>query len=1739
MTPLPGHQIVHSRQPNALPRTRGWQILLLAGVYLLLAQLSLWLARPPSLAAPFWPAAGVAVAAIMFWGRGCWPGIWLGAFLSSMLSRGSPELGDPSTSVLLSATFAVGASSQALVGSQLLRPAGQVLTTTAGKTPLVTLLTIGGPVVCILSATVGTAGLYWIQGLPAEALLAIWITWWAGDSLGVLLVVPVLASWRLLRLRESRKMLQFMLLPVLTAALVMTGYYWLARAEQIGYQQEIAAGSEYLRDQINSRVRQQNQAVEAIADLFATDTVVTAEAFRRFTHRALNQDSIAWLAWAALEAPGTGLNSEPTVSAASGQLPAVSLRLLAKKPDRQVTPGLDIAADPVYHDAVRRALVTGGPVQSLVRQSTTGALERLLLVPLFRAEFDPSQANMTARQAALRGFAVGSLSIDGLTSSIPGHLRQHQLAARLIQQATSGRAPVSLFQQAVPVREPDWVGQLDDPLGPVMQLQTWSLMPWEPGQSVPMRVYLVAAVLVLLFATLLVLIAASQHVRVRRDVERRTAELTAAQTRLRSILDNMAVMVAELSPAGNIVEINRTALNAIGLPRDAVIGQPFDQLDGFACTPDVQARIREDLCRAGNGENIRHDLDFRLADGTSITLDFRLVPVTDEQGEVVKLIPSAADIRERQRSERALAESRAQLQRVIEGSRLGFWDWDLVRNVVTFSGTWATMLGYHPDELSPAYETWRELIHPDDKSRTLRAFDDMLYGRSDHYEAEHRLRTKSGDWRWVLSRGNIISRDRDGSPLFVSGIHTDIHGKKELELALKDRETQLQDINANLEQLVAERTAQLYESDRFMRALLDALSAHIAVLDEWGVIVATNESWRKFAAANAESPERVSEGINYLEVCDRSGCEGAEVADLVRQVIHGECSEGSFEYPCHAPDEPRWFMCRVTRFQGDGPVRVVLAHQNITKRKLAEQTTRQLADELQATLQAVPDLLFDLDEQGRYHQVWSSDDSLLATQKPTLLGRQVNDVLPPEAAQTVMQAIQAAIETGHAQGHQIRLDLPQGPCWFELSAAAKRSQTEGPKRVMMLSRDITSRRQAEDSLRQLNDELEQRVQSRTEQLRQAQTEAEQANQAKSAFLATMSHEIRTPLNGVIGMVDVLEQTNLERHQLDMVELIRVSALSLLDIIDDILDLSKIEAGSLEMERAPFPVAAVVEKTCAMLDTLAAKKGVELTLFTDPNLPDEVLGDELRVRQILLNLTSNAIKFSSERDPGRVSVRAQAIADNAIRVKVAFQVADNGIGMDTETRSGLFTAFRQADASTTRRFGGSGLGLAITHHLVTMMDGEIQVESESGEGSVFTVTLPFDLASEADENASSPSLVGGLECLVVGSDSSMADDLIVYLTYAGASATRIADIQTALDSLGESVASRPPVLVIDAEGPSARILARLHQLSGADEVHCVVIERGQRRRPRLNDSSWIMVDGNVLTRQTLLSAVSLASGRLPIEQQWQQPGHLRVKVRPPTREEALQQGRLLLVAEDNEANQKVLAHQLALLGYAADIAENGHRALALWRNGDYALLLTDLHMPEMDGYQLSTAIRSEERNDDHKPIIALTANALKGEAKRCFDVGMDDYLTKPARLEELHSVLERWMPGGAPEPIDTSMERDRALSSSLHAAVDTSVLEGLVGDDPEVVHEFLQEFYRYGIKAAYELNRAFESGQVQEVGALAHKLKSSAHSIGALRLAECCDELEKIANAKGTTRLVELMDRFNTEMADVKAFLERR
>ncbi len=494
--------------------------------------------------------------------------------------------------------------------------------------------------------------------------------------------------------------------------------------------------------------------------------------------------------------------------------------------------------------------------------------------------------------------------------------------------------------------------------------------------------------------------------------------------------------------------------------------------------------------------------------------------------------------------------------------------------------------------------------------------------------------------------------------------------------------------------------------------------------------------------------------------------------------------------------------------------------------------------------------------------------------------------------------------------------------------------------------------------------------------------------------------------------------------------------------------------------------------------------------------------------------------------------------------VLFQVIDNGIGMDDATRERLFTPFSQGDTSTTRRFGGTGLGLTICRRLVELMKGDITVESQPGKGSTFKARIPFRMIQEGAVQQDEPDEVdlSGLSCIVMGSEDGLSPQLATYLKYAGAAVERISGLSATLERIGQLPAGEW-LLVADAsdgEFPVDELRAAFGDrpdASAGDQLRFVIVRRGRRHRGRMEEEGVVTLDGNVLYRRVFLHAVAVAAGRAKLEEDQTAAVEVVSKVVPLSREEALQQGRLILVAEDNEINQKVIHQQLTLLGFAADIVINGREALQSWKNGEYALILTDLHMPEMDGYQLTQSIRSEKTGHYQIPIIALTANALKGEAEKCRALGMDDYLSKPVQLEQLKSVLEKWLPRSK----QTEQQEERILPPSAatgKVVVDINVLKSLVGSDQAVINEFLQDFLHDTRKIAEQLHSAITGGQADKAKFAAHKLKSSARSVGALALGEWCAQMETAAKEGDVEKLVELLPGFEQELAQVESYIKK-
>lgn len=685
-----------------------------------------------------------------------------------------------------------------------------------------------------------------------------------------------------------------------------------------------------------------------------------------------------------------------------------------------------------------------------------------------------------------------------------------------------------------------------------------------------------------------------------------------------------------------------------------------------------------------------------------------------------------------------------------------------------------------------------------------------------------------------------------------------------------------------------------------------------------------------------------------------------------------------------------------------------------------------------------------------------------------------------------------------------------------LSITALRSEQEEIIGYLCIAVDITQQKQTEA------------------ELIQAYADAEAATLAKSAFLATMSHEIRTPMNGVLGMVEVLARSPLNQHQTEIVQTIRESAGVLLSLIDDILDFSKIEAGRLELEKTPLCVREVAEETCTSLLPFAASKGVDLRLFVSPDIPEQVLGDDVRLRQVLYNLLGNAIKFSGDRPTQRGQVQLRAEVAQATPLKIVFRVIDNGVGIPPEALEVIMSAFTQAEASTTRHFGGTGLGLAICKRIVEVAQGDIQVESTLGAGSTFTVTLPFTQAPESAQ----PELpdLAGLECIVIGSPRVDAADLGAYLMPQGARVNIVADLDAAA-KLVTTMAQTTPVVIVRDAGDSCSLprtpqAAFQNAVKDAPHVRQLLLTHGRRRQARIEAPGVVSLDIDALPRCSFLHAVAVAASRASLEQTQSTAGAEPAAIAPqPSIAEAYAQGRLVLVAEDNTLNQKVILHQLGTLGYAAEIASSGAEALCMWRTGRYALLLTDLQMPELDGYGLATAIRAEESATRRTPILALTANALRGESGLAISSGMDGYLTKPVQLDVLQKALEKWMPLDGATPTKATAMAGNAVAPDA-AAVDINVLKALVGGDETTVYELLAEFQTMSRQEAAALHQSFDAGNIALTAAIAHKLKSSSRSIGALRLGDACAELENAGKAGHKDAVERCVLQFDAALAAV-------
>ncbi len=709
---------------------------------------------------------------------------------------------------------------------------------------------------------------------------------------------------------------------------------------------------------------------------------------------------------------------------------------------------------------------------------------------------------------------------------------------------------------------------------------------------------------------------------------------------------------------------------------------------------------------------------------------------------------------------------------------------------------------------------------------------------------------------------------------------------------------------------------------------------------------------------------------------------------------------------------------------------------------------------------------------------------------------------------------------GHLIGFERPLRTKSGasvPCeissWF--------SQYDGREFVFGFVRDITERRRMEN------------------ELHEAMFAVDAAARAKADFLASMSHEIRTPMNGVIGMADLLAQTRLDDDQMHMLRTIRDSGNALITVINDILDFSKIEAGKLGIEELSMSVADTLEGVALTLTPNASKKGLQIHTFIDPSVPDAVQGDSIRIRQILFNLIGNAIKFSEKED---VCARAAAIAADDGTVWIRFEVADRGIGISLENQAKLFQAFSQAESSTTRRFGGTGLGLAICKRLTDLMGGRIGVLSAEAAGSTFWVEIPFRPTQDKRSNEKTRDL-SGLKVALAGSRGERRRALVAYLQQWGGDVLLAEDAGDVLAMQRHATELAHPidVVVLDYELDGARqqrVADEIRAALGGARLPLVALENHHGRGPRIAGADLVTVDANPLVRYRFISAVAVAAGRASPQVRREEVVEAEGAV-PVTVDEAAARGQLILMAEDNPTNQDVLHRQLNALGFACEVVGDGRQALDRWRTGRYGLLLTDCHMPEMDGYELTGAIRAEERGATQRaPIIAITANALQGEGERCIAAGMDDFVTKPITMGALKAIIQKWMPGAREPALAGAALDDAAPDRTARAAgpIDPRALKNMFGEDPDTFREILADFLGATRAIVADLESGANMGNAAGVADAAHKLKSAARSVGAHALADICVDLEAAGKARDATAIAALTARLGPQMHDLTEYI---
>ena len=967
-------------------------------------------------------------------------------------------------------------------------------------------------------------------------------------------------------------------------------------------------------------------------------------------------------------------------------------------------------------------------------------------------------------------------------------------------------------------------------------------------------------------------------------------------------------------------------------------------------------------------------------DGSLITLeiDSRDVPF---DGRPARLL-SAHGIRSRELSgadteqtglDVALRLNEERYQNIINNVEDGYWETDLAGNFTFFTNQVVRAHRRSREELMGLNN--RQYMD-EEAARKVHAVFKQVYLTGEPATGLYVEEVRGDGTRWIAEMNVALMRDPYGKPVGFRGVSRDVTARRRADEALRQSEERYRTI-------IEEMSDSYWETD---------LAGNFTFFNDQVPIIQRR--------SRAELM-----GMNNREFMDEASIK--ESARVFKQVYSTGVPVKGVEYELRRGDGTRWFPETTVSLMRDGdgnPVGFRGLSRDITERKQASEALKKSEERYRTIIEQMTDSYWETDIAGNFTFFNNQVTVEQRRSKEELLGLNNSKYMRPETITKVGNAFKQIYLTGiPLRGLTYEIIRGDGVTYVvESNVSLIRDEEGRPSGFAGCSRDITVRQQAE-------------IESQ-----RARDAAEAASRAKSEFLANMSHEIRTPMNGIIGMTDLTLDTDLTFEQREYLGMVKASADSLLGIIGDILDFSKIEAGKLDLDPIPFPLRNTLDDTLKALALRAVQKGLELVYYVPPEVPDYLIGDPGRLGQIIVNLIGNAIKFTSS---GEIVVRVEIESQTEREALLHFSVADSGIGIPEEKQRVIFEAFSQADGSTTRSYGGTGLGLTISARLVEMMNGRIWIESTAGHGSTFHFTSAFGIHEGSGVNPPSkkPAGLRNLAVLVVDDNAINLKILEEMLRSWDMKPTLAPNAQMALATMEEAQrAERPfPLVLLDAQMPGmdgfglAEEMRRRPDLAGSA---IMMLASGDLRRDPAGLEN-LRIAASVLKpiKQSQLLEAMITALEIPFREEHPQPlptGHA-LREAPP----ALN----ILLVEDNPVNERLTIRLLEKQGHLVAVANNGREALAAASRRRFDVVLMDVQMPEMNGFEATAAVRAlEMKSGEHLPIIAMTAYAMKGDRERCLAAGMDGYIAKPITLKELLTAISAVV--GRPEASPAAASR---------------------------------------------------------------------------------------------------------------------